>query len=112
MSIAAGTQKALRSFRSLIVFDMSACFFIKDLKDLAVGPARFSIDIKVLKDLKRHLLTVDTARDRPSRYGSVAGYLGVAIGFWCVVALRGTGPRATVSWRVISQSRFRLTCYA
>ena len=43
-------------------------FFIKDLKDLAMGPARFSIDIKDLKDLKRHRLTMDNARDRPSRY--------------------------------------------
>ena len=27
-------------------------FFIKDLKDLENGPARFSIDIKDLKDLR------------------------------------------------------------
>ena len=52
MSIAAGMQRALRSFRSLIGFDMRRVVFIKDLKDLAVGPARFSIDIKDLKDLK------------------------------------------------------------
>ena len=30
-------------------------FFIKDLKDLENGLARFSIDIKDLKDLKRPL---------------------------------------------------------
>ena len=45
MSIVAETQKALRSFRSLICFDMSAWFPIKDLKDLDMGPARFSIDM-------------------------------------------------------------------
>ena len=45
MSIAAETQKALRSFRSLIDFDMPRVFFIKDLKDLEKGPARFSIDM-------------------------------------------------------------------
>ena len=37
MSIAADTQKALRSFRSLIGFDMLRVFFIKDLKDLDMG---------------------------------------------------------------------------
>ena len=36
MSIAAQTQKALRSFRSLICFD-AARVFIKDLKDLDMG---------------------------------------------------------------------------
>ena len=41
---------------------------IKVLKDLAVGPARFSIDIKVLKDLKR-IVTIKIAGDRPPRYG-------------------------------------------
>ena len=34
---------------------MRRVFFIKDLKDLENGPIRFSIDIKVLKDLRRHL---------------------------------------------------------
>ena len=53
MSIAAETRKALRSFRSLIDLTRSACFFIKDLKDLENGTTRFSIDIKDLKDLKR-----------------------------------------------------------
>ena len=33
---------------------MSARVFIKDLKDLEKGTTRFSIDIKDLKDLKRH----------------------------------------------------------
>ena len=55
MSIAAEAQNALRSFRSLIFFVARRVFFIKDLKDLDMGPARFSIDIKVLKDLRRHL---------------------------------------------------------
>ena len=45
MSIGAETQKALRSFRSLIDFDMRRVFFIKDLKDLDMGPARVSIDM-------------------------------------------------------------------
>ena len=75
MSIAAGMQRALRSFRSLIGFDMRRVVFIKDLKDLAVGPARFSIDIKDLKDLRRQietrraLLPGTLAGDRPPRYG-------------------------------------------
>ena len=47
---------------------MSARVFIKDLKDLDMGPARFSIDTKDLKDLKRHLLTLANAGDRPPRY--------------------------------------------
>ena len=34
---------------------------------------RFSIDIKDLKDLKRHLLTMDNAGDRPPRYGGRNG---------------------------------------
>ena len=46
-------------------------FPIKVLKDLAVGLARFSIDIKVLKDLKRHRLTMALAGDRPPRYGNI-----------------------------------------
>ena len=45
MSIAAETQKALGSFRSLIAFDRPRVFFIKDLKDLDMGPARISIDM-------------------------------------------------------------------
>ena len=48
MSIALGMQRALRSFRSLMCFD-AARFFIKALK--------------------HHLLTLELARDRPSRYG-------------------------------------------
>ena len=36
-----------------------------------MGPARFSIDIKDLKDLKRHLLTMEIAGDRPPRYGHI-----------------------------------------
>ena len=55
MSIAAGTQKALRSFRSLITFTRAACFFIKDLKDLENSTTRAAIDIKDLKDLRPHL---------------------------------------------------------
>ena len=55
MSIAADTHKALRSFRSLIGFAMRRVFFIKDLKDLDMGLTRFSIDIKDLKDLRRHI---------------------------------------------------------
>ena len=50
-------------------FAMSARVFIKDLKDLENGPTRFSIDIKDLKDLKRHRLTMEIAGDRPPRYG-------------------------------------------
>ena len=45
MSIAAETQKALRSFRSLIDFARSARVFIKDLKDLENGPTRAAIDM-------------------------------------------------------------------
>ncbi len=45
MSIATETQKALRSFRSLIDFDMPRVFFIKDLKVLENGTTRFSIDM-------------------------------------------------------------------
>ena len=55
MSIAAQTQNALRSFRSLIGFARAARVFIKDLKDLENGTTRFSIDIKDLKDLKTSL---------------------------------------------------------
>ena len=43
-------------------------FFIKDLKDLENGTTRVSIDIKDLKDLKRHLLTLEIAGDRLPRY--------------------------------------------
>ena len=46
-------------------------FFIKDLKDLEQGLTRFSIDIKDLKDQKRHLLTMAIAGDRPPRYGHI-----------------------------------------
>ena len=46
-------------------------FFIKDLKDLDNGKTRFSIDIKVLKDLRLHLLTMANAGDRPPRYGNI-----------------------------------------
>ena len=53
MSIATAIRKDLRSFRSLINFDTLRCFSIKDLKDLDNVTTRFSIDIKVLKDLKR-----------------------------------------------------------
>ena len=45
--------------------------FIKDLKDLENGTTRFSIDIKDLKDLKRHLLTMELAGDRPPRYRKI-----------------------------------------
>ena len=55
MSIARALRRILRSFRSLIFFDTHRVFFIKDLKDLDMGPARFSIDIKDLKDLRQHL---------------------------------------------------------
>ena len=43
-------------------------FVIKDLKDLEKGPTRFSIDMQVLKDLKR-IVTMELAGDRPPRYG-------------------------------------------
>ena len=46
-------------------------FFIKDLKALENGMPRFSIDIKVLTDLKRPLLTMAIAGDRPPRYGHI-----------------------------------------
>ena len=72
MSIAADTQKALRSFRSLIGFAMRRVFFIKDLKDLENGPTRVAIDMQDLKDLKRCFLRMRS---------------------------RGTGPRATVKER-------------
>ena len=49
MSIAVEAQNALRSFRSLICFDARRVFFIKDLK--------------------RHLLMMVNAGDRPPRYG-------------------------------------------
>ena len=45
MSIAAETRRALRSFRTLIFFDVRCVFFIKDLKDLEKVLARFSIDM-------------------------------------------------------------------
>ena len=45
--------------------------FIKDLKDLENGTTRAAIDIKDLKDLKRHRLTMDNAGDRPPRYGNI-----------------------------------------
>ena len=48
-------------------------FFIKDLKDLENGTTRFSIDIKVLTDLKRHRLTLANAGDRPPRYDKKNG---------------------------------------
>ena len=44
----------LRFFRSLIGFAMRRVFFIKDLKDLENETARFSIDMQVLKDLRRN----------------------------------------------------------
>ena len=44
---------------------------MKDLKDLENGLARVSIDIQGLKALKRHLLTLDNAGDRPPRYGNI-----------------------------------------
>ena len=66
MSMAAQTQKALRSFRSLIVFARAACFFIKDLKDLENGATRAAIDIKVLKDLRRHLADGDRGGQAPA----------------------------------------------
>ena len=47
--------------------------FIKDLKDLENVLTRFSIDIKVLKDLKRDLLQMAIAGDRPPRYGKDNG---------------------------------------
>ena len=53
MSIADTIRRDLRSFRSLIDFDASRGFHIKDLKDLDNETTRVSIDIKVLKDLKR-----------------------------------------------------------
>ena len=46
-------------------------FFIKDLKDLENGPTCVAIDIKDLKDLKRHRLTMHNAGDRPPRYGKI-----------------------------------------
>ena len=52
-------------------FAMRRVFFIKDLKDLDNGTARFSIDIKDLKDLKRHRLTMELAGAWPPRYGHI-----------------------------------------
>ena len=46
-------------------------FFLKDLKDLENGTTRAAIDIKDLKDLKRHRLTTEIAGDRPPRYGKI-----------------------------------------
>ena len=45
MSIARAPAKNLRSFRSLIGFARAARVFIKVLKDLENGLARFSIDM-------------------------------------------------------------------
>ena len=50
-------------------FAVPRVFMIKDLKALENGLTRVSIDIKVLKDLKRPLLMMETAGDRPPRYG-------------------------------------------
>ena len=55
-------------------------FFIKDLKDLENGPTRFSIDIKDLKDLKRHRLTLANAGDRPPRYGNIETWKSLLLG--------------------------------
>ena len=74
MSIALGMQRALRSFRSLMCFD-AARFFIKDLKD--------------------HLLTMEIARGRPSRYGEKNGS--------CYRRTRGTGNRAPKKSGVFAQ---------
>ena len=52
-------------------FAMRRVFFIKDLKDLENGTTRFSIDIKDLKDLKRHRLTMEIAGDRQPCYGNI-----------------------------------------
>ena len=41
-------------------------YFIKDLKDLENGLIRVSIDIKDLKDLKRHRLTMNNAGETRS----------------------------------------------
>ena len=68
MSIARALRKILRSFRSLIVFARATRVFIKVLTDLENGTIRVSIDIKDLKDLKRHRLTMEIAGDRPPRY--------------------------------------------
>ena len=78
-------RRTLRSFRSLIDFEMPRAFFIKDLKALENGPTRFSIDIKVLKDLKRQRWTLANAGDRPPRYEKKT----------VLEPSRGTGPRAT-----------------
>ena len=45
MSIAVETQNALRSFRSLIGFEVLRVSRIKVLKDLDNRPIRFSIDM-------------------------------------------------------------------
>ena len=64
MSIARALRRILRAFRSLIAFARAA-FFIKDLKDLDNGTTRISIDIKVLKDLKR-IVTMEIAGETRS----------------------------------------------
>ena len=50
-------------------FAVPRVFMIKDLKALENGLTRVSIDIKVLKDLKRPLLMMETAGACPPRYG-------------------------------------------
>ena len=52
---------------------MHCMLFIKDLKDLDNVTTRVSIDIKVLKDLKRYRLPMEIAGDRPPRYGKNNG---------------------------------------
>ena len=47
--------------------------FIKDLKDLDNVTTRAAIDIKVLKDLRRCVVTIEIAGDRPPRYGEKNG---------------------------------------
>ena len=71
MSIAAKTQEALRSFRSLITFAMPRVFFIKDLKALENGTGTFFYRHVGPTDLKRSRLTMASAGDRPPRYGNV-----------------------------------------
>ena len=86
MSIARAPAQNLRSFRSLIDFTRAARVFIKDLKDLDMGPARFSIDIKDLKDLRQH-------RDDGGRGGNPLG---------CACGIRGPPRYGNIKPRGLS----------
>ena len=77
-------------------------FFIKALKDLAVGLSRLSIDIKDLKDLRR-IVTIEITGDRPPRYEKITPALKNAP----LTVGRGPVPRHRSCTRNLTLARDR-----